>query len=140
MTLEFQVQTPVPPRSQRIWQAFQDRGALMTTADLARACIADGVFAQTEMDRHAFEWVQDSCRRALKERDRAGLPRAGQTNEIDDDGAPVWQTRMFWSEETYALNIREYVGQRDDNHVIAVKLAAECEVRHGVILSVPPLP
>lgn len=140
MTLELQMQTPTPPRSQRIWQTFQDRGALMTTADLARACIADGVFDRAEMDRHAFEWVQDSCRRALKERDRAGLPRAGQTSETDDDGAPVWQTRLFWSEATYVLNISEYVGQRDQHHVIAVKLAAECEVRHGVVIPVAPLP
>lgn len=140
MTLELQMQTPAPPREQRIWEVFQARGGALTTADLARACIADGVFEQSDLDRHAFQWAQDTCRRALKDRDRAGLPKAGQTGVTDDDGAPVWQMRSLWSEATYALNIGEYVGQRDQNHVIAVKLAAECEVRHGVILPVPPLP
>lgn len=138
--LDLQVQEATLPREQRIRDVFNDHGGAMTTIDLARACVDAGIWTQDELDRIAIKSVQELCRRALNVKDAAGLPAASRTTETNDDGQPVWKARQLWLFADYELNIRSHIGQRDEDHAVAVKLAAECEARYGKAISIPDLP
>jgi len=77
----------------------------------------------------------------LKEHDAAGLPMAGPTTASDDDGAPIWVARQLWPEEDYDLNIQTHLDIRNENHLVATKLADEKFARHGgVRFPIPDLP
>lgn len=139
MTLDLQVQTARPSREQQIRDVFETHGRMMTIRDLAKACIADGIWSRDELNRIAVQAVQGQCRTALKQRDAAGIPNAGQTTQADDDGQAVWKARQLWLFDDYVLNVREHVDQRNENHAIALKIAAEGELRYRRPISVPGL-
>lgn len=138
--LELQVQEPTLPREQRIREVFESKGAAMTIPALAQACVDAGIWTPDELTRLALGKVREDCRRALRVKDASGLPKVSQTAETDDDGLPVWKARQLWMFADYELNIREHIGQRDEGHVVAVKLAAECEARYGAAIAIPELP
>lgn len=138
--LELQVQEPMLPREHRIREVFEINGGAMTTLDLARACVGAGIWTQDEMDRIAIKSVQEICRRALNVKDASGLPSASRTTQTNDDGQPIWKARQLWLFDDYKLNVVAHLGQRDEDHVVAVKLAAECEARYGVSIDIPDLP
>jgi hypothetical protein len=72
--------------------------------------------------------------------DATGLPWGGQTCERDDDGQVVWKQRLLWTVDAYQLNIQERIAQRNENHVVAVRMAMECERRLKVRIPIPSLP
>lgn len=127
-------------KDQRIRDVYEAHGQRMSIPNLAKACVSDGVWTPIELQLFALRSVREQCRRVLKERDAAGLPKSGQTCEQDDDGQPVWQARFLWGFEDYELNVKEHVEQRNENHVVAVKLAAEGSARYGHAIPVPVLP
>lgn len=128
---ELTMQRDAPGRDQQIRDLFATLGGSMTTAQFARECIEYGIWSDVEQDRIIIRAAQSEIRRALKVEDAAGLPTAGKTTDTDDDGAPVWKARQLWLFEDYELNILDLVGQRDELHGNALKLAVECEVRYG---------
>jgi hypothetical protein len=138
--LELEVQESVLPREQRIREVFQDNGGAMTTLDLARACVDAGVWSPDEMNRIAIKAIQDACRRALNVKDATGLPSASRTTETNDDGQPIWKARQLWLFADYEVNVLAHIGQRNEDHIVAVKLVAECEARYGRVIEIPDLP
>jgi hypothetical protein len=129
-----------PSKDQRIREVYEANGQQMSIPDLAKACVAAGIWTDIELKLFALRSVREHCRRVLKEQDAAGLPKNGQTRDQDADGQPVWKTRFLWGFEDYMLNVQEHVDQRDENHTIAVKLAAEGSARYSQPISVPPVP
>lgn len=140
MTLELQVQEPVLPRDRRIRDVFEGNGGAMTIRDLAHACVDADIWTRDELDLIAFRSVQEQCRRVLREKDSGGLPKVSRTTDTSDDGLSIWKQRELWLPGDYELNCAEHISQRDEGHTIAVKLAAECEIRFGVAIDIPELP
>ena len=83
--------------------------------------------------------VQADIRKALKTKDRGGLPFAGQTTEADEDGAPMWRVRQEWLFPDYEMNVRALAAQRDLLQWEAVALVNECRDRFGVAPSLEPV-
>lgn len=127
-------------KDQRIREVYEAHGQRMSIPDLAKACVSAGIWTPIELQLFALRSVREHCRRVLKERDDAGLPKNGQTIDRDQDGQPIWKARMLWGFEDYELNVTEHVEQRDENHAVAVKLAAEGSARYGQAIGVPVLP
>jgi hypothetical protein len=126
-------------RQQQIQNLLSKLGGASTHA-LVDACVAAGIF--TEEDKQAA-WrpvFAKAIRDALSAADANGLPFAGQTCDRDDDGQVVWKQRLLWTVDAYQLNIQERVSQRNENHVVAVRMATECERRLGVRIPIPGLP
>jgi len=140
VALDLQVQQVQPPRQQRIRAVFEAHGQMMTIRDLARACVDDGIWTREELDRIALRSVANECREVLRQKDVAGMPKAGQTTDADDDGQSVWKARQGWLFDDYVLNVREHLGLRDENHTVAAKLAAEAVARYRIDLDIPGLP
>ncbi len=132
------VETPLPPREDRIRALFKNVGP-MGTLNLARACVADGIYTDVELDLMHLRAIQGDVRDALKKNDAKGLPANGHTTDRDDDGAPVWKARELWSPEDYVVNVRELVGQRNTLNRQAVLLAEECAERHGYVIEISSL-
>jgi hypothetical protein len=126
-------------RQERIQKLLGELGGASTHA-LVDACVAAGIF--TEEDKQAA-WrpvFAKAIRDALTAADANGLPFAGQTCDRDDDGQVIWKQRLLWTVDAYQLNITERVAQRNENHVVAVRLAMECERRLQVRIPIPGLP
>lgn len=102
-----------------------------STRTTAQRCIDAGVFSQEWLESAAIRSAQAAVRKALKTCDIQGLPIAGKTNVVDDNGAPVWVQRELWDYDTYALNIGQYVDQGDANYQKAADLAVECRTKYG---------
>lgn len=140
MTLELQVQEPVLPREQRIRKVFEDNGSAMSVPALARACVDSDVFTPDEMKLIAMKEIGNICRRALRVKDDGGLPSVGATTETDEDGAPVWKARQGWLFPEYEMHVASHIGQRNEDHLVALKLAAEAEARFRMKIAIPELP
>lgn len=141
MTLELQIEVPMPPRERRIRSVFEAHGSMMTIGDLARACIDEGIWSRDELDRIAIRSVEEKCRRTLRNKDAAGIPENGPTTDAGEGGQPVWKTRQLWVSDDYALNVRTHLDQRDEEHAVAVKLVAEWRGRYPDSAAlIPPLP
>lgn len=126
-------------RRQRIQNLNGELGGASTHA-MVDECVAAGIF--TEEDKQAA-WrpvFAKIIRDDLTAADEHGLPWGGQTCERDDDGQVIWKQRLLWSVDAYQLNIQERVAQRNENHVVAVRMAMECERRLGVRVPIPGLP
>lgn len=111
-----------------------------STHALVDACVAAGIF--TDEDKQAA-WrpvFAKAIRDALTAADATGLPFAGQTCDRDEDGQVIWRQRLLWKVDAYQLNINERLAQRDENHIVAVRMALECERRRGVRIAIPRLP
>jgi len=125
---QFQLESqPVKSRAERIRELFTGS----STAELAHICLDAGLWSDTDLKRFQFRAARNECRAAIKERDASGLPYAGQTTARDDEGATIWQPRLLWTYDDYAINVAELVEQREECHETAVKLSRECGQRYG---------
>lgn len=122
-----------------ILKVFRSAGEPLSTRTLARRCIEEGVFPEDWQANALVRAAQEECRSVLKGCDIHGLPFAGKTSRSDDGGAPLWVQREMWDFETYALNIEEYLRQRDQNHEKALLLRNECQSRFGRTPEIPGL-
>lgn len=78
--------------------------------------------------------------RVLKKKDHAGLSVCLPSAEKIDGAQPIWKARQYCLIEDYEVNVRAHVKQRNEDHTVAVKLAAECEQRYGHVIDIPELP
>lgn len=124
------MQTVAVSRDQLVRDEFTQVGGMDMRA-FARHCMAVGIFTFEERDELELRGVTAICRRALKKPDGAGMPLAGQTTFVTDDGAPIWQPRQLWLFEDYQLNYAEGMAQAGTLIGIAERLADECEERFG---------
>jgi hypothetical protein len=131
---------PTQTREQLIFEVFQAGGGQMTAYELAQACIEAGIWTPEELERLAMRAVQDACLRALKKKDHAGLSVCLPSAEKIDGAQPIWKARQYCLIEDYEVNVRAHVKQRNEDHTVAVKLAAECEQRYGHVIDIPELP
>lgn len=122
-----------------ILDVFRSAGEPLSTRTLALRCISEGVFPEDWQANALVRAAQEECRSVLKGCDIHGLPFAGKTTLSDDDGAPLWVQRDLWDFDTYALNIGEYLRQRDQNHEKALLLRNECRSRFGRAPAIPGL-
>jgi len=125
---------PIKPRAERIRDLFSGS----STAELAHICLDAGLWSDSDLKRFQFRAAQNECRAAIKERDTSGLPYAGQTTARDEEGAIIWQPRLLWTFDDYALNVAELVEQREECHATALKLSRECGQRYGRSPSLQP--
>jgi hypothetical protein len=112
----------------------------MSTHALVGKCIEEGIFTDAEREAAYFAAFAKVIREALGADDEAGLPFAGQSTDRDVDGQILWKQRELWAVADYQLNIDERIADRDANHVVAVRLANECERRHSQRIAIPALP
>ena len=126
-------------RKQRIQSLFKEVGAMSTHAFVMR-CIERGIFTDEEQAAAYFAAFAKIVREALGAEDETGLPFAGQTIERDGDGQMVWKQRELWAVADYQLNIDERIADRDANHIVAVRLANECQRRHKQTIMIPVFP
>lgn len=122
--------TVVVGRDQTIRAEFLKIGGTDMRA-FARHCMTIGIFTFEERDELELRAVAGICKRALKKPDDDGLPMAGQTTFVSDEGAPIWQQRHLWIFEDYQLNYADAMGQADVLMDTAERLADECEGRFG---------
>ncbi len=116
---------------QRIRDEFDAVGGGMSTAAFARHCLDAGFWDADEVEALALRNIQSLIRKSLTKHDATALPFAGQTIEKDEDGAPIWRQRRFWSYETYELNIISRLTQSDTLLNEAANLSQECTARFG---------
>lgn len=124
--------TPTPARRQRIKSLFEKLGGAMTTRDIARACLNEGIWNETDREVILLRSAQAQVREALSDDDDTGLPFAGQTIEREHDGGPrVWKTRRMWDFPDYELNVNIRVLQVGKlEHTVSL-LRIECADRYG---------
>lgn len=137
MTMQLSVQEPARTRDDLVNDVFERNGKALSLRDLAKACVSEGVWSQDELNAIVIKSVMEACRRVLNKKDEAGLPKNGPTTETDGDGAPVWKARQIWLFPDYERNVREHVQQRDENHIVALRLAEEAEDRFGHRIDIP---
>lgn len=141
MAVELTLESPpTQTREQQIVAVFQANGGQMTAFELAQACIEAGVWTEEELQRLAMRAVQDACLRALKKKDHTGLSVCLPSAEQNADSQPIWKARQYCLIEDYQVNVRAHIKQRNEDHTVAVKLAAECEQRYGYVIDIPELP
>lgn len=122
--------TQTVAREQAIREEFCRVGGLSMAA-FARHCMAIGLFTFEERDAFELRGAMAIVRRALKKPDESGLPLAGQTTFVDEDGAPIWQPRQLWLFEDYQLNYADAWSQADVLIGTAERIADECQERFG---------
>ena len=87
-------------RCDRILEVYEANGSEMSTLRLAQACIREGVFDEVDLNNASVRWAQDSVRKALKAKLLLnGVPYAGPTPKLDDDGGRVWKQYSLWDYE-----------------------------------------
>lgn len=96
---------PIESIDQRIRSEFIAVGGGLSANAFARHCIAANLWTADELEIIQLRGVAQITKRALRIKDAQRLPFAGQTTEVDVDGAPVWRQRRFWDLDTYLLNI-----------------------------------
>ena len=95
---------PVESMGQRIREEFRKVGGLSATA-FAQHCIETGLWTPDELEQFTVREAARIVKRELRVKDAQRLPFAGQTTDIDEDGAPIWKQRRLWDLDTYLLNI-----------------------------------
>lgn len=138
MTETLVLEAPPKPREIRIREHFEALGGAMPMNQFALELVDAGIYSDEDLRMYGLRAVQAEARRALRKRDEAGLPFAGQTITTEG-GAHIWMQRPLWSFEDYELNISELIAQRDECHAIAIKMASECEEKFGRAPSIDPL-
>lgn len=126
-------------RKEQIRKLFKRVGAT-STRGLAKLCIDEGIFSDTDVENAALTTFQNVVRDSLSEDDDTGLPFAGQTATFDVDHQRLWKQRALWEYDDYVVNVEEHITQRDAGHVMAVRLADECEQRFHLRIVIPSLP
>lgn len=135
-----QVEQAQPTREQRIVEVMQANGNMMTAYELATACISEGIWTEDELKRIYMRSVQDACIKALQKKDDGGLPTYLPSADQNADRQPIWKLRQLCLFEDYEVNILAHIKQRNEDHIVALKLAIECEDRHGRTVVIPELP
>jgi len=92
------------------------------------------------LDRLAMRSVQDACLRALKRKDQSGLSVCLPSAERNADSQPIWKARQYCLPMDYVENVKAHLKQRNEDHIVAVKLADECEQRYGFVIDISELP
>ena len=119
-------------RKSQIIGVFVNSGGAMSTRQLARACIDDGVYSQIELDNYAIRAVQNEVREALKTTDlQTGLPLAGPSVERDDEGQSLWKQLALWNEDDSLFNISERDKQARADLIMLHRLADNHKIRWG---------
>jgi hypothetical protein len=121
-------------------QAFFKQVGAMSNRRFIDTCLEEGVLTEDDYAGAKYAALGKIVRECLGANDETGMPFAGQTMERDEDGQLVWQQRAFWAVVDYQLNIDERIADRDANHVVAMRLAFECERRHKQRIQIPALP
>lgn len=127
-------------RSQAIRDLFVTLGGEMGLRQFAEELIANDIYSEDEVRAAGVRAIQSDARRALKVLDDVGLPYAGPTAVESENGTPIWQQRRFWPYDTYVLNFTERINNRNENHVIALRIHHECFIRYGQAPIIPELP
>lgn len=130
---------------ERIRQIFAAKGGLLTSRDLALATLQADLVTEAELRSLGFRAWQAECRRALVERDGAGLPTAQPLDTEDDDedddeqAGPLWkQLSLFTYDETSALILRR-IKTETDFHEQTRAIHTWCRERFGKAPRIPAL-
>ncbi len=118
-------------RAERVRQLFEAIGGTMSTSMFAQECIDRGIYGEEDRERAFFRFAQGDIRKHLKAPDKSGLPFAGQTMDVAEDGQHLWKQRNLWTFADYEINITEHLRNRDENHRAAKELRNECFDRFG---------
>jgi len=133
---------------ERIRQIFAAKGGLLTTRDLALTTLQEGLVTDDDLRQLGFRAWQAQCRRALVERDAAGLPYAqplGEAGPEDDEGGdeeeagPPWQQLSLFTYEQTADLIRRRIKSEADYHEQTRTIHTWCRKRFGKAPKIPSL-
>lgn len=115
---------------------------LMSLDRWARKCRDDGDVFDREHNAQALHRADVGYVRKLmnERRDDHGLPVVGITTREDVDGNSAVAARQLWLLPDYEENVAERIRNRDGNHIMAVRLARECQERYGQSPTIPSLP
>jgi hypothetical protein len=126
-------------RKARIQKFFKQVGG-MSNRRFIDLCLEEGVLGESDYAGAMYAALGKIVRESLGANDASGMPFAGQTDERDDDGQKIWAQREFWAVADYTLNVKERLADRDANHLDILRLVAECDQRHNVLIAIPSLP
>lgn len=130
---------PRHSRTNDIWAIYTKHGGSISLDRLTHYCWDEGLWTDEEQHNMAFAAARRECHQALRSKDAAGLPMAGPTQKLDDDGSGAqWRQITLWDYEdaTYNLGMRiQQVIDRDWPVIVALYLYIQ--ERYG---QAPPIP
>lgn len=123
----------------QVQETLDRHGWGLTTLDATHRCVEEGVISDRQVRNAGIRYYQDKVRAAMRERDGAGLPAAGQTTRRDEDsGSPIWERREKWGSDDYQLNFDLRMDQGAAHIREAEALREEHKQRYGSGLEVKP--
>jgi hypothetical protein len=116
-------------KANRIWEIFESFDRTPTLREFAQACIDEGVF-DDDAPRALLTLAKRECERVITAHDEHGMPRAGVVRRRAD-GSGEYKLHGLWGPDDYDFVCKERNIQGEADIEVNIRLADECEDRHG---------
>ena len=125
---------------------YDKEGGLLSIRHLAALVLKSSILSDDERHAMLLRGAESLCRRALVERDAAGLPYAqpveSEPDEDDEDGvaqSPLWLRLELHDRPQWFKLIKRRVTEVDRDYEMLLKLWKACRERFGDAPEIPNL-